>query len=445
MSTTVFKTAIYLMTALNFAMWIYAGYVQPSIAFTLVAGGVLAWIAVIRILTQRFGTARWVSWTALIVAMLFGVIAALALQMGLLLALHAVWTLLIIAFPIVRKNASVGSRTAKTKSPKKVAREQARLAQGAERRHAARIHREQNWREQAVNPGTMTGYEPEHLRAVSIGSPTYMYGAPGLALSQSTDAVALRLREGEGNFAKALAWNGLLDKFAVFWNVQIPEDGSVGAATSITDDVTCMVLTGKQLWLIDVKNYAQGGVTWLTDDGALVAEDDTDKGQVGERRDMGQSLSVARDRWTSKLTTLDVKTKVHAEVVLMPRPNGLGTISDVKWTGDILVSGLPALLDRLGKQPAFNPRAKHMDLLVPMLSALVKNETGVAPKPGERRKAGEPRSTEMPTAPATAPVGGQSPSASTEPGAREMCKECGAVVTAEARAAKFCEECMADL
>lgn len=417
------KLIVYALTAACSYMWLVR---VPSNVTDEMAplGIVMAWIATVRFVNTEPGKTRVLSVASLGLLFVFGLTG---LQPGPQLLLHLVWSLSLVAIAVSRARAraripgggglfsSISTGLTKLRAKRDARRaEQKKVADArdTELRHAAKIHREQNWREQAVGPGTTTGYEPAALSSVVSGSSPHTYGAPGLALQHARGRGAARAREGHDLFARALTREGLIDRFAIFWHVQLPEDGAVGANSQTSAAVDCVILTGRSLWLIDVKNYAQGGVRWLTDGTDLVATDTVDGGQVGETRVMGPSISTARDRWQAKVSAVGLRTRVKAAVTLLPRDTGLGEISGLTWTGGVPIQGLPQLLDFLKKEPAFDSGGNGMDLLVPMLRVLVQTEAGHAPRPGERQRS-------------------------------YLCPQCRTRLTTQALADGFCHNCAA--
>ena len=354
--------------------------------------GVVVCFAVYRVLGAR-PAKRWVSWCFLVLITLIAIMNWSLLTRNLIfMPFQLAW---VAAMTLVFFQGKWSLRTgfnslSAANAARQAKQKQVADARVAEQRHAAKIHREQRWREVAVGPGQQTGLEPDALADQPIATDPNVWGAPGLSLGNAQDQAAKRVREGQQHFARALSARGIHAKHAVFWNVQLPQEGAVGASLNAVGGVDCVVLTGRSLWLIDVKNFAQGGVRWLTDGDQLVAVDLTDGGQVGEARLMGKSLSVARDRWVAKLDGMGIRAKVHAEVTMLPRHNGLGDIPQLSWTGNVPISGVGSLLDRLARESAFDPDARHMDLIVQMLAALVMTSAGHAPRPGERRRAGPP-------------------------------------------------------
>lgn len=378
-----------------------------------------------------------------------------------LLTVHTIWVFGFAATLIVDKvrSTQIASR-GDGPSPRQAARQQKadqKAARQAELEYAAKIERQQKWVEKASRPGYMTGYEPAALANVTFERPPYMYGDPGVGLlgsgfdQRSVD----RGREGEVNFAKSLAKAGLIGRFATFWSVQTPAADGPGIDPQFPTDIDCVLITGNTVWLLDMKNYAQGDVTWKsemsTDERGkpiqiVVAIDNVTGGQVGEDRHVSQQMKLARERFQKRFAASGVKYRINAAVVMMPRPEGLGLIpQEVKWPGDIQAAGLPHVLDWLAREPSFNPATDDAVFVTRVLNTLIKDESGSAPQLGKR-----PKHQNTTAAPATAAQTTQyaaSPSPSVAapvpeppapPAAKKNCKECGAEMDADQ---EFCYAC----
>jgi hypothetical protein len=340
--------------------------------------------------------------------------------------------------------------------------EQARIAENRTREleYAQRVERTQNWVEHASRPGRITGYEPAELVDVVIERPAHMYGDPGVGLSGAgfTAGAVKRGQEGEVNFAKALVKSGLLDRFATFWSVHMP-DTTVGASAQFQTDIDCVIVTGRAVWLIDVKNYNQGDVTWgvETPDAVnglqrpqLVAVDNVTGGYVGEPRPMSRNMQLATDRFRARFADSGISHAVNPAVVLMPRREGVGVVNHVNWPDAIPAAALPDALGWLMAEPAFVPTAPDAALLIAILKVLVKDESGAAPAPGVRQRpvarTESPRTsapsrvapTPQPVPEPVAVVAPAADAAQAAPSAGRVCAECGESVEADWA---FCYAC----
>ncbi|OIH92901.1 MULTISPECIES: nuclease-related domain-containing protein [unclassified Curtobacterium] len=445
---------VVVLTILNGLSWVVGGLTSPA-WFAVVLGLALAGRVTRDHFRPRSGVlGTIVAVTALATAVLGGIVTASSSPVaGHVLPVHLLWSLVIVAATIARPVVATSIRTgAAADTANRIrAAEEERIRSNREREldHVARVERDRKWAARPSGDGERTGYEPSELVDVEIGPNAWMYGEPGAGLGGSGfDARAIeRGREGEVNFAKVLEQRGLLGRFATFWSVHMPDEG-VGASKQFQTDIDCVVVTGSSIWLVDVKNYDQGGVRWTVEREdpqgrssapTLIAIDLQTEGAVGHPRKMSGNMKLARERFGLKMRNLGIRTMVKPVVVMMPRDDGLGRIQDVAWPGDIPAAGLPDLLRWLEDEPDFVPSDENARLLVPILSALLKDESGSAPVVGERRRpspAATPTRT-VSTARATATRPATAPSTTEDAGSRS-CSSCGATVTAEMG---FCEAC----
>lgn len=195
-------------------------------------------------------------------------------------------------------------------------------------------------------PGEMTGYEPRELKSLPVPTGEFMHGTPGSGLSESGfNADAVRVGQmGELNFAKALAKRGLLDGFHSFWSVAMPTEYG-GRDLDFQSDIDCVLVSGKRIWLLDMKQYTQGDVTWLTEFGELVCIDNPTGSQVGPVRKMSKNMSMAKDRFEAAFPDFDVR----AYVVFMPGNNGIGKVN-ASWPGHVSAWPLNRMLSLLVSQ-----------------------------------------------------------------------------------------------
>lgn len=251
-----------------------------------------------------------------------------------------------------------------------------------------RMQREVNSQLQPSAQGRFTGLEPSALTAVELPALANLYGSPGAGLSGSgfgADKIA-KGQDGELNFARALQHTGQLDRFATFWSVHMPDE-AVGASTTYSSDIDCVVVTGRSIYLLDMKNYTQGDVTWIMEDDALRLIDNPTGGYIGKARSMSRNMELAADRVQKKFRALGVGHEVRARVVFMPTDNGIGTIApDVLWPGGISAENLDRTINELTAEPPFDPAAPDSEHIVRVFRWLVKDESGSAPRLGEAWK-----------------------------------------------------------
>lgn len=260
------------------------------------------------------------------------------------------------------------------------------IAENREREviHEQRLQRQVNARSAPSAPGRMTGLEPARLAGVRVPEFPHLFGSPGAGLAGarfSADAMAKGI-EGEHNFARALQLIGLLPRFATFWSVHMPAEG-VGASRTTRADIDCVVVTGRSIFLLDVKNYIQGDFTWLMDRGELRLLDNSTGGYVDGPRRMSRNMEFARTRMRAKFDGLGIPHRVDARVVMMPTEDGIGTIDGFQWTGGIPVQALDETIALLGPEPDFDPSDPASEYIVRVLRWLVKDGSGSDPLLGE--------------------------------------------------------------
>lgn len=269
--------------------------------------------------------------------------------------------------------------------PRRERRKSIEEARRREVEYAEAVTRTQNTVAAPSGPGVLTGYEPNRLEEVVVPSLPYSFGTPGLGLSGAhgrrfpSEAVR-KGREGELNFARALVVTGLLERFAVFWSVHVPGE-QAGPSTSSRADIDCVIATGNHLWLVDVKNYMQGDLTWRVERGRLAAIDHRTGAYIGRTRSMGRNMETSTARVRDKLTQLGLRCQVRPVVVMMPTEAGMGRIENVEWPGGIPAMGLPEFLDLLRADKPFRPSSRDAEHLVRAFANLVKDESGAAPRP----------------------------------------------------------------
>ncbi|MFC0676130.1 nuclease-related domain-containing protein, partial [Brachybacterium hainanense] len=247
-----------------------------------------------------------------------------------------------------------------------------------------RLEREMNSQLSPTAPGRTTGFEPAALADVELGDAPFLHGVPGAGLAGSGFGQEQidKGQQGEMNFARALARAGSLSRFATFWSVQMPDE-TVGASTRFSSDIDCVLVTGRTVYLLDMKNYTQGDVTWFVEDGHLRMVDNPTGGYIGRPREMSRNMELAASRVRQKLVDLGIRRRVEPLVVFMPTEAGLGTIDPgIRWPGDVPARGLDTVLEQLSAEPDFDPRSPDSEHLVRVFRWLVKDESGTAPRPG---------------------------------------------------------------
>jgi hypothetical protein len=223
-----------------------------------------------------------------------------------------------------------------------------------------------------TNRGTITGYEPAVLKDMPVPTGPFMHGVPGLGLGSSGfDPKAIELGQaGEANFAKALAKNAYTDKFATFWSVHLPDGiGNIDPKYRNVD-IDCVILSSNTVWLVDIKNYRQGDVTYRSYGDHLYVEDNATGSWIGKPYKMSRNMQNAQLRFTEVLQ--DRNVRVEAVVVFMPTPMGVGKIDPhTRWPDTVRPYMLPDFLDRLAytqpyddTQPASRVTSQYIKKLV---------------------------------------------------------------------------------
>lgn len=199
--------------------------------------------------------------------------------------------------------------------------------------------------------GKMTGYEPYCLKDVELRNHTLMIGKPGSGLSQSSfDSKSVQLGQtGELNFAKILQEERILDKLLSFWSVHnLDLNGMKKEA-----DVDCILVSSKTIWLIDLKYYTSGDVTYKSDDWHFYTIDNQTGFQVKEPKTMTRNMAYADQAFRAKFKNLTRYFEIETRVVLIPTNNGSGTIDRVFWPGGIKAVTLEEILLELHSEPSF--------------------------------------------------------------------------------------------
>ncbi|MER0122949.1 nuclease-related domain-containing protein [Streptococcus sp. ZJ93] len=199
--------------------------------------------------------------------------------------------------------------------------------------------------------GKSTGYEPYRLEKYNLQSHELMYGTPGQGLTSSgfsSDAINLG-QQGEVNFAKALQKRGLLDRLLTFWSVH-----NLGLYQEKIDaDVDCIVVSATTIWLIDLKFYASGDVTYRVIDDKLYTIDNQTEAYVGQPKKMSHNMANAHKRFQEKFGVLTKYFQLKSCVVLMPTNKGEGILDSVSWPGNIPAMNLREMLAVLEKEDQF--------------------------------------------------------------------------------------------
>ena len=184
--------------------------------------------------------------------------------------------------------------------------------------------------------GRMTGCEPRTLQSYRPPISINAKGVAGLGLFDSgfTGANVYSGQMGEMGFYKVLCRDELIDRFSSYWSVAMPADGRAAVAdATFATDVDCVIVQGNDLYLLDLKYYSSGDVTWYTQDGTwLLCKDNSTGTQVGKPRKMSKNMSMAAQRFPK----IFPGHRVHTYVVLMPTNAGIGEIEPgTSWPGGV--------------------------------------------------------------------------------------------------------------
>lgn len=199
---------------------------------------------------------------------------------------------------------------------------------------------------EATQAGRMTGYEPYHLRKIDLPLSLMMRGVPGQGLLSSHFAQNNIRKgvEGEINFAKALgvttcdnvidySYNhrGMIEDFYSFWSVSVPSENDIAIPDKYNTDVDAILLRGKTMFLIDLKFYKSGDVTYITKNNLLYCVDNVTGNYVGDSLHMSKNMQMATERFKKFYPRMDIKPLI----VFMPTGLGEPIVDNVQWKGNI--------------------------------------------------------------------------------------------------------------
>lgn len=250
--------------------------------------------------------------------------------------------------------------------------------------YAVKMEKDTNRKYRPEELGLMTGYEPKELANIELLSTPLMKGNPGAGLSGSSfsqsniQAGAL----GELNFAKALQKHDYLDKFTTYWSVQYPFESIPGPDSTLNADIDCILISKKNVYLLDLKLYTQGNITWQTINNgrSLQAVDNVTGDYVGKSRNMSKNMYYATNRISTKLKSLGVDMKVKPYVIMMPTDRGLGKVEDIFWPGDVECMTIIDFLKRIENQNPYNATTSDAEIVDSVFTWLLKDESGSAPR-----------------------------------------------------------------
>lgn len=144
--------------------------------------------------------------------------------------------------------------------------------------------------------------------------------------------------KGEGTFAKALVKAGLDTKFLTIWSVKIPHP-------RFNTDVDCVLFADDIIFLIDIKYYRSGDVTYKSTVDEIYCVDNATGMAVGEPKSMSQNMKMAKNIFSKR-----VDVPLAAVVVFVPTDNGQPQVEDVVWPGRVPAMTLTEFLTMLKHQ-----------------------------------------------------------------------------------------------
>lgn len=181
--------------------------------------------------------------------------------------------------------------------------------------------------------GTMTGFEPSCLARVPLPKGDFVHGYPGKGLSASRFSKAKKKagRQGERLFARAMAKDGITNRYHTFWSVKIP-DRNFQKTSKTKADVDCIIAVGRTLLLVDVKLYSSGAIVYRNVSeykagSYLIA----DGNRVGPWRHLSPNMSNANRVFSAEFSDYQVVPLV----VFMPTEKGEALLDNLKWPGNV--------------------------------------------------------------------------------------------------------------
>lgn len=201
--------------------------------------------------------------------------------------------------------------------------------------------------------GLITWFEPRELNKVNYVGGVNVFGYPGKGL-QSANGMSARNaslgQNGELNFGKALEKSGLKDKFAILWSVRMPDTQAMVPSTKFNTDIDCIIVTGDRVYLVDLKNYASGDVTYESHGDELYTIDNVTGNLVGKPKKMSRNMAMASDIFKKHFPGVRFETVV----VLMPTDKGAGVVGNVQWPGSVTCVSLVDFLSSLKYDKAYD-------------------------------------------------------------------------------------------
>lgn len=208
--------------------------------------------------------------------------------------------------------------------------------------------------EKAVGNGGDTEFTPYKLGNVTVplNAPRF-FGVPGSGLSSShfSETNQKLGSKGETLFAKSLAKAGLLNNVDSFWSVSMPDQtGMLLPDQKMKTDIDAVIVSGRSIFLIDLKYYKSGDVTYTARGQDLYCHDNQTGNQIGEPKKMTRNMEMAVDRFRKALPS----HQIYAFVVFMPTDKGSPRISNVEWPGRVPAVTIDQMVQYLHSNSAAN-------------------------------------------------------------------------------------------
>lgn len=226
--------------------------------------------------------------------------------------------------------------------------------------------------------GTKTGYEPSKLKEFELMPNSLMRGNPKDILDRlyvHQSKFNFRMDEfKELNFAKLLQKNGYLDKFATYWAPQNLFERTPGRAVESQKEVDCILVSNKNIYLIELKIYDQGNITWRTvEDGKGIQAIDNITGyEIGKTKNTSENILNYTKKIQSQIKELDIHMNVQPYVIMMPSENGLGELDNVFWPGSIACLNPMDFLEVIEEEQPYYSQLTDKKTLDDIFTKLVK-------------------------------------------------------------------------
>lgn len=226
--------------------------------------------------------------------------------------------------------------------------------------------------EKTEEMGRDSKYKPWKLKKVSLELTDKMHGTPGAGLSDSGfDKSSIKAgQKGEENFAKALQMNGLMEEYESFWSVALPDENMRQMDET---DIDAILLNDKKVFLIDLKNYRQGDLTYYNRGEEIYALDNKTGKKVGASVTATGQMERASKNFEMYLIKQGLANQIEVVpmVVFMPTDRGIGNVV-ARWPGGIPAYTLEDAIDIIKKGESSGNLYSREQKLVKKLDNLTK-------------------------------------------------------------------------